>query len=68
MHSLLIHLAFDDDEMRAVTKEHEYWAADWRQADYNFFMSEQCEKLLKQHNITLISWRELRDKITRAEK
>ena len=62
---LLIHLAYDDEEMRAMTSGHKYWAADWRQADFNYFTSEACSKLLEQENIKLISWRELRDKISR---
>jgi len=44
---VLIHLAYDDKEMKAVTKEHQYWAADWRQEDFNFFTSDNCKKLLK---------------------
>ncbi|MBT8321657.1 MAG: polysaccharide deacetylase family protein, partial [Eudoraea sp.] len=62
---LLIHLAYEDEEMKAITSGQSYWAADWRQADFNFFTSETCRKLLDQENIILISWRELRDKITR---
>ena len=62
---LLIHLAYEDEEMKAMTSGHAYWAADWRQADFNFFTSETCRQLLVQENIILISWRELRDRITR---
>ena len=62
---LLIHLAYEDEEMKAMTSGHKYWAADWRQADYNYFTSEACSKLLEQENIKLISWREIRDRITR---
>jgi predicted glycoside hydrolase/deacetylase ChbG (UPF0249 family) len=65
LNCLLIHLAYEDEEMKAVTAGHDYWAADWRQADFNFFTSEECGKLLEEENIILISWRELRDKITR---
>ena len=62
---LILHTAYDDDEMRAVTVEHDGWGAAWRQADYNFFTSPQCAKLLKENNIHLVTWREIRDKITR---
>lgn len=62
---LLIHLAYEDEEMKAMTSGHPYWAADWRQADFNFFTSETCRQLLVEENIILISWRELRDRITR---
>jgi predicted glycoside hydrolase/deacetylase ChbG (UPF0249 family) len=62
---LIIHTAYDTDEMRAVTIEHEGWGAAWRQQDYDFFTSPMCAKLLKDNNIYVVTWREIRDKITR---
>ena len=62
---LILHTAYDDDEMRAVTVDHEGWGAAWRQQDYNFFTSPLCAKLLKDNNIYVVTWREIRDKITR---
>ena len=64
---LILHTAYDDDEMRAVTIEHEGWGAAWRQKDYDFFSSPLCTKLLKENNIYLVTWREIRDKITRKK-
>ncbi len=63
---LLIHLAYDDAEMQAVTVDHPEWGAAWRQADYDFFASEDSDKVLKENNIILVTWRELRDKIVRS--
>ncbi len=62
---LILHTAYDDDEMRAVTVEHEGWGAAWRQQDYDFFSSPLCAKILKDNNIYVVTWREIRDKITR---
>ena len=67
LNCLLIHLAYDDDEMKAMTVDHPYWGSAWRQADYNFFTSEKCATILKEQNIKLVTWRELRDKIVRKE-
>jgi len=64
--SLLIHLAYDDEEMRAVTIDHPNWGAAWRQADMDFFSSEACKQVLEEEGITLVTWREIRDKIVRA--
>jgi chitin disaccharide deacetylase len=61
---LIIHTAYDDDEMRAVTIEHEGWGAAWRQKDYDYFTSPLCVKLLKENNIYLVTWREIKNKIT----
>jgi len=67
LNCLLIHLAYNDEEMRAVTIDHPSWGAAWRQADYDFFTGPQCAQILKEENIVLVTWRELRDNITRAE-
>ncbi len=67
LNTLLIHLAYDDIEMKAVTVGHDYWHAAWRQADVDFFSSADCRELIKQNNIVLITWRELRDKIVRKK-
>jgi predicted glycoside hydrolase/deacetylase ChbG (UPF0249 family) len=64
---LILHTAYDDDEMKAVTIEHEGWGATWRQQDYDFFTSALCAKLLKDNNIYVVTWREIRDKITRRK-
>ena len=62
---ILLHAAFDDAEMRAVTIDHPDYGAAWRQADYDFFTSADCKKLLKDQNIQLITWRAIRDKLLR---
>ena len=62
---LIIHTAYDDAEMRAVTIDHPDWGAAWRQEDFNFFSSTECKKLLKDNNIYVITWKEIRDKIVR---
>jgi len=62
---LIIHAAYDDEEMRAVTIDHPDWGAAWRQEDFNFFSSPECKTLLKENNIYVITWKEIRDKIVR---
>jgi len=62
---LIIHTAYDDAEMRAVTVDHPDWGAAWRQEDFNFFSSAECAKVLKDNNIYVITWKEIRDKIVR---
>jgi len=55
----IIHLAYDDDEMRAVTAGHPDWGAAWRQRDFNFFTSTECKKLLEDNNVKLVTWRQI---------
>jgi len=65
---LLIHLAYENAEMQAMTIDHPDWGAAWRQADVNFFEREECAKLLKENNIVLVEWRQIRDRIIRNSK
>lgn len=57
--ALLIHTAYNDAEMQGVTIDHPDWGAAWRQADYDFFTSKKCRKLLKKQGIRLVTWREI---------
>jgi chitin disaccharide deacetylase len=56
---IVVHLAYDDAEMRAATFDHPDWGAAWRQRDLDFFTSEEFRKLLKDNDIRLITWREI---------
>ena len=62
---ILLHAAYDNDEMQAVTVEYEDYGATWRQHDVNFFTSEKCKKLIAHEKIKVITWREVRDKLLR---
>lgn len=55
----IIHIAYDDEEMRAATIDHPDWGAAWRQRDFDFFTSERARRLLKENNVKLITWREI---------
>src|SRR5439155_6071513 len=55
----VIHPGYDDDELRAATRERSTWGSAWRQRDYDFFTSDQFRDILAQQKIKLITWREL---------
>jgi chitin disaccharide deacetylase len=55
----VIHPGFDDEELRAATRERSTWGSAWRQRDYDFFTSDQFREILAQEHIKLITWREL---------
>lgn len=59
VNEIVVHLAYDDAEMRAATFDHPDWGAAWRQRDFDFFTSEAFRKLLKENQIKLITWREI---------
>jgi predicted glycoside hydrolase/deacetylase ChbG (UPF0249 family) len=55
----VIHPGYDDEELRAATRERSSWGSAWRQRDYDFFTSDQFREILAQQNIKQITWREL---------
>jgi predicted glycoside hydrolase/deacetylase ChbG (UPF0249 family) len=61
----VIHPGFDDEELRAATRERSTWGATWRQRDFDFFTSDQFRQILLQGNIKLITWRELAKMVER---
>jgi chitin disaccharide deacetylase len=56
---VVIHLAYDDAEMRGATFDHPGWGAAWRQRDFDFFTSDAFRKLLEENKIKLITWRDI---------
>lgn len=56
LNELVFHLAFDDDEMRAVTTEHADYGSAWRQQDYNYATGDEFKAMLKQKGIYLVTW------------
>lgn len=62
---IVLHAAYDNPEMEAVTVDHPNYGAAWRQADIDFFTSNECKELLNTKGIQLVTWREIRDKLIR---
>lgn len=62
---LLIHPAFDTQEMKDITIDHPNFGSAWRQIDFDFFTSELCKRKIAENNLTLITWREIRDRLAR---
>lgn len=57
---LLIHPAFDNEEMQDITVDHPNFGSAWRQIDYEFFTSDKCKSLLEDNNIELITWKKIK--------
>lgn len=56
---MIVHLAYDDEEMKRMTFDHPNWGSEWRQRDLDFVTSEAFRKLLQENNVQLITWREV---------
>ena len=56
---MIVHLGYDDAELRALTLDHPDWGAAWRQRDFDFATSERFRRLLAEHGVKLVTWREI---------
>ena len=59
--TILIHTAYDNEEMKGMNVDHPDWGNVWRQKDYDFFTSKACRDLLEQENIQLVTWRQVKE-------
>lgn len=57
---LIIHPAFDDDEMKGITINHPNFGWKWRQIDYEYFTSEESRLKIKENDIQLITWGQIK--------
>jgi predicted glycoside hydrolase/deacetylase ChbG (UPF0249 family) len=58
-YQLIVHLAYNDDEMQGATADHPDWGAEWRQNDLDLVRSVGFQKFLKDQGFILIAWRDL---------
>ena len=60
LNELVLHLAYNDEEMKAVTigKTH-WWDAAWRQRDYDYITSQRFKDALQKNNIQLVTWKQI---------
>ena len=58
---ILIHTAYNNEELKGMTIDHPEWGNEWRQKDFDFFTSDLCSELLKKEGIQLITWRKLKE-------
>jgi predicted glycoside hydrolase/deacetylase ChbG (UPF0249 family) len=59
VYQLIVHLGYDDDEMRGATADHPNWGAAWRQHDLDLVKSDRFQAFLKQQHFVPITWAKL---------
>lgn len=55
----LLHLGYNNEELKAVTIDHPEYGSLWRQLDYDVFNSKEIRQLLKKEDIKLVTWGEI---------
>jgi hypothetical protein len=58
-YQLIVHLAYNDDEMQGATADHPDWGAEWRQNDLDLVRNPEFQKFLKDQNFILLNWKDL---------
>ena len=61
LNEMIVHLAFDNEEMQAISKGHDDYGSAWRQHDLDMVSSPEFKELLNTNRIILIGWRQIRD-------
>ncbi len=59
LHIILIHPAFDDQEMKQITVDHPNFGSEWRQMDFDTFTAMETRHKLEENGIKLITWKEI---------
>ncbi|MBI2072725.1 MAG: polysaccharide deacetylase family protein [Gemmatimonadetes bacterium] len=59
VYQLIVHLGYDDEELRGATWDHPDWGARWRQADFDLVRSAEFQQFLRDEKFVLVSWRDL---------
>jgi predicted glycoside hydrolase/deacetylase ChbG (UPF0249 family) len=58
---LIVHLGYDDDEMKSITEGRPDFGSKWRSLDYDIISSEKFRSALEDNKIKLVSWKEIRN-------
>jgi len=67
LNQMIVHVAIDNDEMRAITIGHPDYGSEWRQKDLDLLLSAEFKELLKKNKIILIKWGQIRDLMNKAD-
>ena len=59
VYQVIVHLAYDDEEMRGATANHPDWGAAWRRHDFDMVKSPEFQKFLKDQGFILVGWKDL---------
>jgi chitin disaccharide deacetylase len=64
VYQLIVHLGYDDEEMRGATADHPDWGAAWRQYDFDLVRSAEFQRFLRDQGFVLVGWKDLTRALT----
>lgn len=65
---LIVHMAYDDAEMQAITEGHPAYGSAWRQRDFNVITGPEFRQALKDNQVTLVGWKTIKDRAAAVKK
>lgn len=68
LNEIIVHLGYDDAEMQAIMVDKPDFGAEWRQKDFDYVTSEHYREKLKQADVYLVSWRQVRNALMVSSK
>jgi hypothetical protein len=57
---LIVHLGYDDNEMKEISVNHPDYGAKWRHLDHEVVTSVDFRSALVKNNVKLVSWGEIK--------
>ncbi|HZU27180.1 MAG TPA: polysaccharide deacetylase family protein [Bryobacteraceae bacterium] len=64
---MIVHLGYDNEELRAITEDHPAYGSAWRQHDFDTITSDDFKHLLESEHVKLVGWKEIRDRMYPAK-
>lgn len=61
LNQIIVHVGMDNEEMQAITRNHDDYGSAWRQKDFDLMKSSEFRELLKKNNIILVKWSQIMD-------
>jgi chitin disaccharide deacetylase len=61
LNQILVHLGYDDEEMKKITIDHPNFGSEWRLEDLNVITSKKFKNTLIENNIKLVNWKEIQN-------
>lgn len=58
---MIVHVAHDNAEMQAISVNHPAFGSAWRARDLEYLLSQEFSELLKEQNIQLVTWKEIKE-------
>lgn len=67
LNEIIVHLSYDNDEMKAIEAGHTDFGSAWRQKDLDYVLSQEFQETLKKNNITLVTWKQIKEMMNKGK-